>query len=353
MPSVDITFYGTVYNSVKYIKRSLTSIAETALELKKRGITAEVIIVDNYSTDGTWEIMNKIKKLYAEKGVKLRLVRYRCSRGLGRNIALQLARGKYLFFIDLDLEYNPRKLAEIINHYIANRDVKGKCFYIFLTPKSAVLSSGGIRDLNRTEDIEFCARLVKQCVMLPVLNANLRPISFNEFMREIDVIFKPEFFIKTYTSERRYAKDLISYTKRELRNKLDMICGMGYTWRKIIYEALFLHRLRGLKAFLWILYHSTFYVMAKALRREIGSYHNIINNGALCDVAMFLNYIALVVNLVKYGTKNFDTNELRQVIKKILMSNGKDKAITYFLSFEPEALRLAFKGQYFTLGAER
>jgi len=346
--SIDITFYGTVFNSAKYIRRSLTSIAETVLELKKYGINAEIVIVDNYSSDGTWEIMNELREQYSKMGVRMRFIRYRCSRGLGRNIALKFSRGSYLFFIsDLDMEYNPYKLAEIIKTYITNPHLKDKCMYIFLTPRFHALSSGGINDLNRTEDIEFGARLLKRCIMIPVLDASMKPLSFSTFMKPIEFMPRPRFFVTTYSSERRYAKGLIGYFRRELRNKVDMIRGMGYTWRKIILEGLFLHGLQGLKRFVWILYHFAFFILAKFLHRKMYSYHKYINNGSLCDVAMFLNYVALIVNLSKVRT--IDSTSLTEYIDAIKgMLKFRGNVITYFLRFEGKGLlRKALRGEYF------
>lgn len=299
---VDITFYGTVYNSVKYIRRSLKSLAQTVLELQQYGITAEIVIVDNYSDDGTWEVMNEVRKEYNEKGVTIRLARLKCSRGLGREIAFKISKGKYLFFIsDLDMEYNPYKLAEIIDFYIKNKNIHDKCLYVFLVPQVKAFNAGGFRDLNRAEDIEFGGRLIKKslCHMLPVIDGDYKLVSFNEFMKPIDYIAQPKFFVSTFVSERRYVKNLWHYIAREVRNKIDMICGMGYTPKKIILEALFLHKLRGLKLLIWIFYHIVFYVLAVFSHKKISNNHYYINNGSLCDVAMFLNYLALIMNLVK------------------------------------------------------
>jgi hypothetical protein len=47
-------------------------------------------------------------------------------------------------------------------------------------------------------------------------------------------------FITTFPSERRYAKSLIGYFKREFKNKLDMIRGMGYRPSKLLRELLYL-----------------------------------------------------------------------------------------------------------------
>jgi len=347
--NIDISFYGTVYNSAKYIKRSLTSIAETALKLKTYGLTSEIVIVDNYSSDGTWEIMNRLKDVYVKEGVYIKLIRYKCSRGLGRDIALRFTNGKYLFFIsDLDMEYDANYLAEIIVNYMKNIKCleENACLYIFLTPKSAALQAGGIHDLNRAEDIEFGARLLKHCIMLPMINDSLRPITFNKFMKSLDMTIRPRFFIWTYTSEIRYTKGFKDYIRREFGNKINMISGMGYTWKKIFYEAIRLRELTGFKLFIWIIYHLIFYILAKLLRKEIYNHSDFINNGSLCDVAMFLNYIALVIKLLRIN--KIPANKACELINDLLQNKNKFKIYQYYLALNFEAFRNALRGYYFT-----
>lgn len=343
---VDVTLYGTVYNSVKYINRSLRSLAETVLRLQRMGISANIVIVDNYSNDGTWERMIELKHYYAKKGVEIKLIRYKCSRGLGRNIALHMAEGKYVFFVDLDLEYVPDSLAKLIAHYIIDATLHNKSLYIFLMPKEMAINAGGFYDLNRTEDIEFGGKIIKQYIMLPVLDENYKPIPFSKIMRSIEILSKPQFFISTFASEIRYSRNFTDYLKREMRNKIDMICGMGYTPSKIVLEALFMRRLPWIRLIIWVFYHLFFYILARLKLKKISNYHKYVNNGSLCDVAMFLNYIALTVNLIK-SRKDTNVNEFLHHIKELLRKRGK--IIAYFLLFEPKSLKLALQEQYFTL----
>jgi hypothetical protein len=208
------------------------------------------------------------------------------------------------------------------------------------------VQAGGIHDLNRTEDIEFGARLLKHCIMLPVIGYSLKPITFDKFMKSLDIRIKPKLFIGTYTSELRYVKGLKDYLRREFRNKIDMISGMGYTWKKIFYEAIRLHELKGIKLFLWIMYHLIFYIFAKLLRKKIYSHSDLINNGSLCDVAMFLNYVALVIRLLK--SNKISVNKARELIYELLRDKNKVKAYQYYLTLNPEALRNALRGYYLT-----
>ncbi|TAI48594.1 glycosyltransferase [Flagellimonas allohymeniacidonis] len=84
-----------IYNSEKYLKRCLQS-------LQKQGFSAEqyeIIMVNDGSTDGSGELIetfaqshqNVIAKHQANQGV-----------GAARNAGLDMARGKYIYFIDPD-----------------------------------------------------------------------------------------------------------------------------------------------------------------------------------------------------------------------------------------------------------
>jgi hypothetical protein len=48
---VDVSFYDTVYSSIKYIKKSLTSIAEAVLELEKHGKVKTRLFASIYFTE--------------------------------------------------------------------------------------------------------------------------------------------------------------------------------------------------------------------------------------------------------------------------------------------------------------
>jgi len=88
-----ICVYGTVYNNASTVEESIKSVWKPEYE---------IVVVDNYSTDGTWEKLLGLRKEY-----NLRAYRYRCSRGLGRNIALHMcSENSITAYFDLDTRYN-------------------------------------------------------------------------------------------------------------------------------------------------------------------------------------------------------------------------------------------------------
>lgn len=100
----DISVIVTVYNIEKYISECLESI------LSQKGPTLECICVDDASTDGSLEILNK----YALKDPRIKIIQNHKNVGQSssRNIGFRKAKGEYLYSIDGDdfLKCNALKL---------------------------------------------------------------------------------------------------------------------------------------------------------------------------------------------------------------------------------------------------
>ena len=89
-----------MYNSAKYIPQTL----ETLLNQTMRDF--EVVVVDDCSTDNSVEVVESFVDRFAHwGGVKLSVVKLPKNTGtpgLPRNVGIQLARGKYIAFLDSD-----------------------------------------------------------------------------------------------------------------------------------------------------------------------------------------------------------------------------------------------------------
>ena len=83
------------YNVEGYLSRCLSSLVHQDID----GSAYEVIAVDDGSTDSTGEICDRYAKEYPQVKVV-----HQANRGVGaaRNAGLDLARGKYLLFVDAD-----------------------------------------------------------------------------------------------------------------------------------------------------------------------------------------------------------------------------------------------------------
>ena len=91
------------YNSEKYIGETIKSV------LNQSYINWELVIVDDCSTDKTWDIIRG----YALKDSRIKIHKNEVNSGSGitRNRAIDIARGRYIAFIDSDDIWHKNKLS--------------------------------------------------------------------------------------------------------------------------------------------------------------------------------------------------------------------------------------------------
>ncbi|SEH23229.1 glycosyltransferase family 2 protein [Selenomonas sp. KH1T6] len=100
MPEISVIV--PLYNARKYLQEAIDSVlAQTFQDF-------EIIVVDDCSTDGSWELVNR---LYGENE-KISLYRHEGNKTAGgaRNTGLEHAKGKYIAFLDSDDLYMPETL---------------------------------------------------------------------------------------------------------------------------------------------------------------------------------------------------------------------------------------------------
>jgi hypothetical protein len=94
-----------VYNEERYIGVCLESL------LAQTGVTFEIIVVDDGSTDRTPEII----QAFAARDSRVKMLRQdHGGPGAGRNLAAKAARGEFLAFADGDMSFAPDYLAKLI-----------------------------------------------------------------------------------------------------------------------------------------------------------------------------------------------------------------------------------------------
>ena len=110
MPVSKLTIAVPVYNERARVARALKELQATPLPVE-----TEVIVVDDGSTDGTWE---ELSQLMLPESV--RLIRHQRNRGKGAALrtALEAASGDVFVPFDADLEYDPGDLAKCIQPLI-------------------------------------------------------------------------------------------------------------------------------------------------------------------------------------------------------------------------------------------
>ncbi|HRZ85791.1 MAG TPA: glycosyltransferase family 2 protein [Candidatus Paceibacterota bacterium] len=106
------------------------TILEIIKKIKEVDISKEIIIVDDFSTDGTREILSKIK----DKEIKVVFHEKNMGKGRGIRTALDYAKGDIIIIQDADLEYDPNDYSKLIQPIL---DDKAKVVYGTRFPKMA------------------------------------------------------------------------------------------------------------------------------------------------------------------------------------------------------------------------
>lgn len=101
-----------VYNEVRFIE----AILEKVIAAKVEGVDKEIIVVDDFSTDGTREKLSKIK----EKNVKVVFHDVNKGKGSAVKTGLHYASGDVIIFQDADLEYDPNDYEKLVRPIIEN-----------------------------------------------------------------------------------------------------------------------------------------------------------------------------------------------------------------------------------------
>lgn len=174
-----------VYNGEAFIHRCLDSLIYQTME------EIEIIVVDNKSTDRSWEILKEYQCHFPEKVRIFMLDKHSDGPGAGRNLGLKYAQADYIGFADIDdfFEYNAFELMyekaiseECDLVYVASYDLKGKDLKITRTlptgSREEILTIGSMVFWNKLihkdlfekagkipegmvfEDLAYCSTLV-------------------------------------------------------------------------------------------------------------------------------------------------------------------------------------------------
>jgi glycosyltransferase involved in cell wall biosynthesis len=180
-----------VYNERHLVAASLKRL----LALKSELISdMEVIIVDDCSTDGTWEILQKI----APQDSRIQL--YRQEKNLGKGAAICKARdyatGQNCIIHDADMEYNPADIPNILKPFVEEgADAVFGSRYISAPYRQALMYRHSLinkgltslinwfTDLNLT-DVETCYKAINTILFKSI------PIRSNDFRFEIELAMK-------------------------------------------------------------------------------------------------------------------------------------------------------------------
>jgi len=147
------------YNNGETLRQSIESLCPLS-----HYFCTEIIVVDNLSKDGSRAILREL----VNEGKVTRLIEQRCSRGKGRQLALESSHGKFvLSHLDCDDIFNAEGIRDLITVY--HRSYDGLVMMtkkphswehsnITIAPREVLDSIGGWRDLNWIEDWDLWER---------------------------------------------------------------------------------------------------------------------------------------------------------------------------------------------------
>jgi glycosyltransferase involved in cell wall biosynthesis len=116
----------------------------------------EIVVVDSKSSDGSAERLRS----YADEG-KIKLIEQKCSRGIGRQVALENASGNHVISgLDMDDIFKPRirVLLRFYHERVDGRLLAGAGEATMIAPRRLLLKLGGWKDLQFRENWELCRR---------------------------------------------------------------------------------------------------------------------------------------------------------------------------------------------------
>ena len=96
-----------VYNEFERLPSALPELLE---DISKKHISSEVIVIDNFSTDGTREWL----KLYDEPSVKKIFNKKNLGKGGSIKKGINTSIGKYFIIFDPDLEYSTQSIWDCL-----------------------------------------------------------------------------------------------------------------------------------------------------------------------------------------------------------------------------------------------
>lgn len=198
-----------VYNERTVVEQSLALVLSAPLPEEMQ---RELIIVDDCSKDGTWDILQRL----ASKHSEIKLFRHAVNQGKGAAVrtAIEKAEGDFCLVQDADLEYDPADYPKLLkpmldghadavfgSRYLAGEQTRVLPFWHSMINKGLTLFSNMFCNLNVT-DMETCYKVFRTDLLKSI------PVRSNRFG------FEPEITMKVSKRKLRVYEVPVSYHGR-------------------------------------------------------------------------------------------------------------------------------------------
>jgi glycosyltransferase involved in cell wall biosynthesis len=198
-----------VYNERTVVEQSLALVLASPLP---ENMERELVIVDDCSTDGTWDILQRLAA--AEPRIKLYRQAVNQGKGAAVRMAIERASGDFCLVQDADMEYDPSEYSKLLrplldghadavfgSRYLAGEQTRVLPFWHSVMNKGLTLFSNMFCNLSVT-DMETCYKVFRTDLLKSI------PIRSNRFG------FEPEITMKVSKRKLRVYEVPISYHGR-------------------------------------------------------------------------------------------------------------------------------------------
>ena len=186
-----LTILMPVYNERTVVERCISQVMAAPIP---ENMERELVIVDDCSTDGTWDILQQL----AAADSQIRLFRHPKNSGKGAAVrtAIEKATGDFALIQDADLEYDPFEYSRLLrplldghadavfgSRYLAGEQTRVLPFWHSMINKGLTLVSNMFCNLNLT-DMETCYKVFRTDLLKSV------PIRSDRFGFEPEIVMK-------------------------------------------------------------------------------------------------------------------------------------------------------------------
>ena len=298
-----ITAIVPVYNTGKYLKKTLDSIISASVD------NMEILIINDGSTDDSEKIILDYQKKYP------RLIKYiyQENHGLGnvRNVGLKNAKGKYIASIDSDDTINKHFFSDALKYL--NNDIDVVIYdWLTVTDNNNYLTAASDYifnnpSFNRYERLLYTTIMPSTCnkIMKKSLFDDLK-VKYNEDKYE-DLSTNPFILLKAETI--KYINK--SYYEYYIRSDSIMRSSAGYSMINVL--KLFDERIKKYTQYINVnLEKFKFYTYSWRIEEYILNQLYVLNNK---EISEFIKYINNNLREVIIGI--FKSNEYNKMLEKI------------------------------------